>query len=144
MNQPVCERRLAMVDVGNDGEIADVIHAYCDVRGACRLARGATVKPLARMLLSRSDVLARSAAPKLKKRHVERVTRLPTKCLATACWAFIVAKSTRLETAPLLDFTPLHSANRNFCPQDINSSRPAIRQQFEIARLVNVRVPKPA
>jgi hypothetical protein len=31
--------------------------------------------------------------------------------MATACWAFIVAKSTRLEPAPLLVFRPLQATN---------------------------------
>jgi len=31
--------------------------------------------------------------------------------MATACWAFIVAKSPRLETAPLLHFPSLRAAN---------------------------------
>ena len=48
------------------------------------------------------------------------MTRLPTKCLATACWAFIVVKTTRLETAPLLDFEPLHCANIECYQQIIN------------------------
>jgi len=58
----------------------------------------------------------------LKKRHVEVVTRLPTKRMATACWAFIVAKSTLLETAPLLDFFSLRAANIENHPQDIHKS----------------------
>jgi hypothetical protein len=40
------------------------------------------------------------------------MTRLPTERLATACWAFIVAKSIPLEAAPMLDFKPLQAANR--------------------------------
>jgi hypothetical protein len=122
MNQPIRKRRLAMVDVGDDGEIADVVHAYCDVLGARLVEGDTTAKPLQRKLISRSDVKARSAVLKLKKRHVERLTRLPTKCLATACWAFIVVKTNRLETAPLLDFTPLHVTNSNYCQQVIHSS----------------------
>jgi hypothetical protein len=47
----------------------------------------------------------------LKKRHVESVTRLPTKRLATACWCFIVVKTTPPQTAPLLDLSPLQAAN---------------------------------
>jgi hypothetical protein len=31
--------------------------------------------------------------------------------MATACWAFIVATSPPLETAPLLDFSSLQAAN---------------------------------
>jgi hypothetical protein len=31
--------------------------------------------------------------------------------MATACWAFIVAKSPSLETAPLLHFPSLRAAN---------------------------------
>jgi hypothetical protein len=76
---------------------------------------------LQRKLTSRSDVKARSAVLKLKKRHVERLTRLPTKCLATACWAFIVAKRPGLQAAPLLDFTPLHAANMKSYQQLINN-----------------------
>jgi hypothetical protein len=37
--------------------------------------------------------------------------------MATACWAFIVAKSPPLETAPLLDFSSLQAPNSNFYPQ---------------------------
>jgi len=80
-----------------------------------------TAKPFQRKLISRSDVKARSAVLKLKKRHVEEVTRLPTERLATACWAFIVVKSTGLEAAPVLVFSPLQCANSKTFPQDINS-----------------------
>jgi hypothetical protein len=59
---------------------------------------------------------------KLKKRHVEEVTRLPTKRMATACWAFIVAKSTLLKTAPFLDFSSLHGANSKIYQQVIHKS----------------------
>jgi hypothetical protein len=68
---------------------------------------GKTARPFQRKLKSRSDVKARSAVLKLKKRHVKTLTRLPTKRMATACWAFIVVKSAGPQTAPLLDFTPL-------------------------------------
>jgi hypothetical protein len=63
-----------------------------------------------------------NAVRKLKKRHVQTVTRLPTKRMATACWAFIVAKSTPPEAAPLLDFKPLRSANRPFHPHVIHNA----------------------
>jgi hypothetical protein len=63
---------------------------------------------------------ARCAVLKLKKRHVELVTRLPTERLATACWATIVAKSTRLEPAPMLDLRPLRAANTKFHQQFIH------------------------
>jgi len=72
--------------------------------------------------MARSVMKARSAVLKVKKRHVERLTRLPTKCLATACWAFIVAKSPALETAPLLDSRPLQVANMKNRPQLIHNS----------------------
>jgi len=68
------------------------------------------------------DAKARGAVRKLKKRHVEVVTRLPTKRMATACWAFIVAKSTPPQTAPLLDFLPLRAANIEFHTQLIHKS----------------------
>jgi hypothetical protein len=41
--------------------------------------------------------------------------------MATACWDFIVAKSTPLETAPLLDFSPLQVTNMKICTQLINN-----------------------
>jgi hypothetical protein len=40
--------------------------------------------------------------------------------MATACWAFIVAKSTLLETAPMLDFSSLRAANIEIHPQLIH------------------------
>jgi predicted Zn-dependent protease len=64
----------------------------------------------------------RRAGQKLKKRHVEVVTRLPTKRMATACWAFIVAKSTLLETAPMLDFSSLRAPNIENHPHFIHKS----------------------
>jgi hypothetical protein len=65
-------------------------------------------------------VKAQSAVLKVKKRHVEWLTRLPTERLATACWAFIVVKRTGLEAAPVLVFRPLRVANRESCQQDIH------------------------
>jgi hypothetical protein len=85
-------------------------------------AEATTAEPLHGRLISRSDVKDRRSVPQIKKRHVERLTRLPTKCLATACWAFIVAKRPRLETAPLLDFTSLHATNMETCQQVINNA----------------------
>ncbi|HEY8710282.1 MAG TPA: hypothetical protein VIM34_20075 [Burkholderiaceae bacterium] len=81
-----------------------------------------TAKPFQRKLISRSDVKARSAVLKLKKRHVELMTRLPTKRLATACWDFIVVKRVQPQTAPLLDFSSLQHANKESCKQVINKS----------------------
>jgi len=40
--------------------------------------------------------------------------------MATACWAFIVAKSTLRKTAPLLDFGSLHGTNIKNHQQDIH------------------------
>jgi hypothetical protein len=79
-----------------------------------------TAMPFQRKLISRSDVKARSAVLKLKKRHVEWLTRLPTERLATACWAFIVIKRTGLEAAPVLVSRPLQAANMKSCQQDIH------------------------
>jgi hypothetical protein len=42
----------------------------------------------------------------IKKRHVQRGDAPSNKCLATACWAFIVAKTSGLEVAP-----PPHSGS---------------------------------
>jgi hypothetical protein len=77
---------------------------------ACGLDKAAT--PFQRKLTSRGDVKARSAVLKVKKRHVEEMTRLPTKRMATACWGFIVAKSTPLKPAPMLVFRSLRHPNR--------------------------------
>jgi hypothetical protein len=63
---------------------------------------------------------ARSAVLKVKKRHVEVLTRLPTERLATACWAFIVVKRIGREAAPVLVFEPLPAANKKNYPQDMN------------------------
>jgi hypothetical protein len=41
--------------------------------------------------------------------------------MATACWAFIVAKSTSPKTAPLLDFGSLHATNIEIRQQDIHN-----------------------
>jgi hypothetical protein len=83
-------------------------------------------KPLQRKLTSRRDVTARSAVLKLKKRHVERVTRLPTERLATACWAFILTKRIPPEPAPMLDFRPLRVANRKNHQQIIHRPSTAL------------------
>jgi hypothetical protein len=40
--------------------------------------------------------------------------------MATACWAFIVAKSTPLETAPLLDLFSLQGSNTKIYTQFIH------------------------
>ncbi|MEO7854474.1 MAG: hypothetical protein ABIR94_19835 [Rubrivivax sp.] len=57
-----------------------------------------------------------------KKRHVESVTRLPTERLATACWDFIVVKSTCREAAPALVFGSLQATNIEIYQQVINNS----------------------
>ena len=88
-------------------------------------AANKTAKPFQRKLISRSDVKARSAVLKLKKRHVEVVTRLPTERLATACWAFIVVKRIGLEAAPVLVFRPLQRANMESFQQDIHKLVPS-------------------
>jgi len=67
-------------------------------------------------------VKPQSGVSKPKKRHVETLTRLPTKRMATACWDFIVAKSTPRETAPVLDFSPLQYANKEFHQQLIHKA----------------------
>jgi hypothetical protein len=84
LNDAIGQRALAVVDVGNDGKVADVIHG-------------------------------------LKKRRVEVVTRLPTKRMATACWAFILAKSAPLETAPILGLAPLRRSNIKSCQQVVHT-----------------------
>src|SRR5450631_1008136 len=69
---------------------------------------------------SRSDCVGRTARQNIKKRHVESMTRLPTKRLATACWDFIVVKRGGLQTAPVLDFLPLQRANSKIYEQVIH------------------------
>ena len=59
---------------------------------------------------------------RLKKRHVQGETRLPTKRMATACWAFIVAKSPPLQAAYFLGSRPLQGANSKIHPQLINNT----------------------
>jgi hypothetical protein len=71
-----------------------------------------TANPFQRKLTSRSDVKGRRPVLELKKRHVQEMTRLPTKRMATACWAFIVAKRTPRKGAPVLDFGSLQGTNR--------------------------------
>jgi hypothetical protein len=51
--------------------------------------------------------------PGTKKRHVELVTRLPTNRMATACWAFIVAKSSAQESHLKPENSTLQVANTN-------------------------------
>ncbi|HJW10282.1 MAG TPA: hypothetical protein VJ598_00760 [Albitalea sp.] len=111
-----------MIDVGNDGEISDVIHGPLIVHREARFAEVKTAQPFQRKLTSLADVKAQERRAELKKRHVERLTRLPTKRMATACWAFIVAKRTPRETAPLLDFLPLQCANIKIYKQVIHKS----------------------
>jgi hypothetical protein len=55
---------------------------------------------------------SRQAGWNQKKGASKWVTRLPTERLATACWAFIVAKTTGWEPASLLDFRPLQRSDR--------------------------------
>jgi hypothetical protein len=59
-------------------------------------------------------VKAQSAVLESKKRHVEEATCLPTKGMATACWAFIVAKRVGREAAPALVFRSLQAANKEY------------------------------
>jgi hypothetical protein len=66
------------------------------------------------------------AVLKIKKRHVERLTRLPTDRLATACWEAIVAKTNRPKMAPMLVSGPLRGANNENHPQVINKLREAL------------------
>jgi hypothetical protein len=40
--------------------------------------------------------------------------------MATACWAFIVAKSTVPKTAPMLDFSSLRATNIKIYPQVVH------------------------
>jgi hypothetical protein len=97
-----------------------VIHACCDVLQWSFYAEAKRRSRFSGSSQSRSDVKGRRPVLKLKKRHVESMTRLPTKRMATACWDFIVVKRAGLQTAPLLDFSSLQAANRISYQQDIN------------------------
>ena len=105
--------------VSDDRKIANQIHRHCVDEG--RRSEATTAQPLRRTLTSRSEVKRGEATRReTKKRHVERMTRLPTKRMATACWDFIVAKRTLRKVAPMLDFSSLQDANRDFNPQIIH------------------------
>jgi len=99
------------------GQLAGVAGAATT---AVHKAEDTTIKSLLQLTASRGDATACCGVSRSKKRHVELLTRLPTKRLATACWAFIVAKSPPLETAPLLDFLPLRVTNSKFHPHVIH------------------------
>jgi hypothetical protein len=73
-----------------------------------------TAKAVAAQAHIACDVKPRSGVLQLKKRHVEEATCLPTKGMATACWAFIVAKRPSREAAPVLVFRSLQAANKEF------------------------------
>jgi hypothetical protein len=70
-----------------------------------------------------------------KKRRVESVTRLPTKRMATACWAFIVSKATRLEPAPTLDISSLQGTNSKIHQQLIHNRLWILWGQFQVPPL---------
>jgi hypothetical protein len=78
------------------------------------------VDAVARPAMERIDSIVTGSCIGIKKRHVERVTRLPTKRMATACWDFIVSRTPPLEAAPLLDFSSLHVANKKSCTQVVH------------------------
>ena len=121
LDQPIGKRRFAMVDMGDDREIADVVHACCSAsQGSGESANGYSVARCDELIVAINDVKPKRAVSRTKKRHVESLTRLPTKRMATACWAFIVAKRTPWKTAPLLDFGSLHGPNIENHPQDIH------------------------
>ena len=86
--------------------------------GARRVEK--TAEPFQRKLSIAKRFRGPEGALNIKKRHVERMTRLPTKRLATACWEFIVVKRGWLQTAPLLDFASLQRANREIHQQVIH------------------------
>jgi hypothetical protein len=111
LDQAIGKRALAMIDVRNDRKISDVVHCLAE------LLQGrfeATFERDAASMKTRGGVgfgEGLAARENIKKRHVESMTRLPTKRLATACWDFIVVKTGRLQTAPVLDFLSLQDAN---------------------------------
>ncbi|MCW5656436.1 MAG: hypothetical protein KIT60_01925 [Burkholderiaceae bacterium] len=101
-----------------------------------------TAKPFQRKLTSRSDVKGRRPVLELKKRHVQEKTRLPTKRMATACWAFIVAKSTSRKSAPMLVFRSLQGANSkqdSTAYQQARHSPPAVAVPGRLARGVGLQ-----
>jgi hypothetical protein len=78
--------------------------------------------PMSSRSKSPHDATCRAAAQQAKKRRVQEETRLPTKRMATACWALIVAKSIPRKAAPMLDFASLWGTNKESYKQIINKS----------------------
>src|SRR4029079_8342880 len=78
--------------------------------GAARRRRGAAPPSQSSRRLQRVG----DAQQGPKKRHVEEMTRLPTKRMATACWDFIVFKSPLRKASRGLDFSALQGANTIF------------------------------
>jgi hypothetical protein len=66
-------------------------------------------------------VKARQGRAEHKKKARQKETRLPTKRMATACWAFILAKSPPLQAAFLLAWLSLQGANSKIYQQLIHS-----------------------
>ncbi|MDP9043211.1 MAG: hypothetical protein M3O01_00240 [Pseudomonadota bacterium] len=115
-----------MIDVRDDRKISDVIHGDGGLLQERSLRRYAVQANSRVGAWSHGDPgaknAARSSSAYIKKRHVESMTRLPTKRLATACWDFIVVKRGRLQTAPVLDFLSLQGANSKNYQQVIHKS----------------------
>ena len=112
LDQAIGEGRFAMVDVGDDRKIADLIHAHSE-RGTKTLNNGGSDRNDRTSLGDHDFRGGKRRRGRPKKRHVESMTRLPTKRMATACWDFIVVKTPRAQAAPRLDFSTLQRANTN-------------------------------
>jgi hypothetical protein len=70
-----------------------------------------------------------------KKRRVEEWTRLPTKRMATACWAFILATASPPKAAPMLVFLSLQGTNKEIHQQLIHKAVWMAWGQFSRASL---------
>src|SRR5687767_1278661 len=109
-----------------------------------RAAEGTAAKAAAVKAQIAKRCEGRKAVPQPKKRHVQNETRLPTKRMATACWAFIVAKSTLRKSAPMLVFRSLQGANRTQSStgyQQACHKAPCIHVWFRLARRGTFRRP---
>jgi hypothetical protein len=113
LDQAIGQGGFAVIDVGDDRKIADLIHAHGGERP--RSTSGAAARPRRAATGFKSSVGARRRrSAGAKKRHVEEMTRLPTKRMATACWDFIVFKSPLRKAPRGLDFSALQRANKIF------------------------------
>src|SRR5690606_9892503 len=82
LDQSIGKRGLAVIDVGNDGEVADVIHGNdgdTERGGGLAFCAGARDLGARRYAVATYTTQHLGAGGELKKRRVESATRLPTR-----------------------------------------------------------------